>query len=141
MQTDRSAHRIAAFPLPTAAVFDLTGAVIYRVVRSGLPEPPPNPEAGAAFRDSAAILRDAHREASSHASGRGGDLDQLASLVYERPAERLGQHQEPAGEMPSVEEAVALRERAANRLKLTSQAAPTPRPSMMNAQASAASDR
>ena len=40
------------------------------------------------------------------------DLDQLAGLVYERLAERLGQQQEPAGEMPSVEEAVALRERA-----------------------------
>jgi len=71
MQTDRSARRIAAFSLGTAAIFDLTGAVIYRVMRSGLPEAPPSPGAGAAFRDSAAILRDAHREASSHARGHG----------------------------------------------------------------------
>ena len=71
MHTDRSAHRIAAFSLGTAAVFDLTGAVIYRVMRSGLPEPPPGTGAGAAFAESAAILRDAHREASSHARGRG----------------------------------------------------------------------
>ena len=69
MQTDRSAHRIAAFSLGTAAIFDLTGAVIYRVLRSGLPEPPPGTGAGAAFRESTAILRDAHREASSHARG------------------------------------------------------------------------
>jgi hypothetical protein len=72
MQTDRSAHRIAAFSLGTAALFDLTGAVIYRVMRSGMPEPPPGPGPGTAFRESAAILRDAHREASSHARGRAG---------------------------------------------------------------------
>jgi hypothetical protein len=40
------------------------------------------------------------------------DLDHLADLVYERLAEKLGQHPEPSGEMPSVDETVALRERA-----------------------------
>lgn len=71
MQTDRSVHRIAAFSLGTAAIFDLTGAVIYRFMRSGLPEPPPAATAGAVFRESAGMIRDAHREATSRARGAG----------------------------------------------------------------------
>ena len=44
------------------------------------------------------------------------ELDQLAGLVYERLAGQLGQPPQPVpaepGDMPSVDEAVALRERA-----------------------------
>lgn len=40
------------------------------------------------------------------------DLDHVAGLVYERLAERIDQRLESSGELPSVEEAVALRERA-----------------------------
>jgi hypothetical protein len=72
MQTDRSAHRIAAFSLGTAAIFDLTGALIYRVMRSGLPEPPPEAPAGAAFRESTVMISEAHREAVAHAHGPNG---------------------------------------------------------------------
>jgi len=40
------------------------------------------------------------------------DVDLLAGLVYEKVSERIGHRLDVAGEMPSVEEAVALRERA-----------------------------
>jgi hypothetical protein len=46
------------------------------------------------------------------ASPAGVDVDRLASLVYDRISDRVGQPTEVAGEMPSVEEAVTLRERA-----------------------------
>jgi hypothetical protein len=68
MQTDRSAQRIAAFSLGTAAIFDLTGAAIYRILRRALPAPPPESAAGA-FRESAATLREARREAVAAARG------------------------------------------------------------------------
>ena len=42
----------------------------------------------------------------------GLDLDHLASLVYERIGERIEQPPDTQGEMPSVAEAVALREQA-----------------------------
>jgi len=51
-----------------------------------------------------------HPEPASPAAG--VDVDRLASLVYERISDRMGQPAEVAGEMPSVEEAVTLRERA-----------------------------
>jgi hypothetical protein len=38
MQTDFS-HQFAALALGTTAIFDVTGAVIYRVLRAGLPRP------------------------------------------------------------------------------------------------------
>jgi hypothetical protein len=42
----------------------------------------------------------------------GMDVDRLADLVYDRISDRVGQHTDVTGEMPSVEEAVTLRERA-----------------------------
>jgi hypothetical protein len=63
---------MAAFSLGTAAIFDLTGAVIYRIMRSGLPASPPAAPAGAAFQESAAIIRAAQREAINRARGRSG---------------------------------------------------------------------
>ena len=71
MQTDRSAQRIAAFSLGTAAIFDLTGAVIYRALRGALPAPPPESAAGP-FRESTAILSEARREAVTPDCGRDG---------------------------------------------------------------------
>ena len=41
MPTERSAHRVASFSLGTTAIFDLTGAVIYRILRASLPPAPP----------------------------------------------------------------------------------------------------
>lgn len=70
MQTDRSAQRIAAFSLGTAAIFDLTGAVIYRALRGALPDPPAPGSAARVFQESTATIRAAHREAISHAGAR-----------------------------------------------------------------------
>jgi hypothetical protein len=51
-----------------------------------------------------------HEDPASPAVGM--DVDRLANLVYDRISDRVGPPAEVAGEMPSVEEAVTLRERA-----------------------------
>ncbi len=66
MQTE-SSHRFAALALGTTAIFDVTGAVIYRVLRAGLPPPPPPDSAAGPFRQATRELRDAHHEAISRA--------------------------------------------------------------------------
>ena len=62
MPTDRSVRRLLAFALGSAAIFDVTGAVIYRVLRTGLPPSPQEPRAGP-FQLSTMTIQDAHREA------------------------------------------------------------------------------
>jgi hypothetical protein len=69
MQTDRS-HRFAALALGTTAIFDVTGAVIYRVLRAGLPPAPPPDTADGPFQQAARELRDAHHEAITRARGK-----------------------------------------------------------------------
>lgn len=71
MQTDRS-HRFAALALGTTAIFDVTGAVIYRVLRAGLPPAPPPDTAGGPFQQATRELRDAHHEAITRARGNDG---------------------------------------------------------------------
>lgn len=61
MQTDRS-RRLAALALGAASIFDLTGAVIYRVFRSSLPPAPLN-DAEGPFQQATRELRAAQREA------------------------------------------------------------------------------
>src|SRR5260221_6540074 len=41
MPTDRSGRRVLSFTMGLSAIFDLTGAAIFRVVRPNLPDPPP----------------------------------------------------------------------------------------------------
>jgi hypothetical protein len=67
-----SSYRFAALALGTTAFFDVTGAVIYRVVRAGLPTPPPPDSAAGPFRQATRELRDAHHEAISRARAKGG---------------------------------------------------------------------
>lgn len=71
MQTDRS-RRFAALALGTTAIFDVTGAVIYRVVRAGLPAPPPPDCAAGPFQQASRELRDAYREAIMRTRGKDG---------------------------------------------------------------------
>lgn len=66
MQADRSG-RLTALALGTTAIFDLTGAVIYRVLRSSLPAPPPPEADGGPFEQASRELRDAQREAVDRA--------------------------------------------------------------------------
>jgi hypothetical protein len=70
MQTDFS-RRFAALALGTTAIFDVTGAVIYRVLRAGLPPPPPPDEGGGPFQQATRELRDAHHEAITRARRKG----------------------------------------------------------------------
>lgn len=80
MQTERS-RRLVALALGATAIFDLTGALIYRVLRSGLPTPPPPPPPGdGPFQQAARELRDAQREAVNRARG-GGDHARKAGGV------------------------------------------------------------
>ena len=69
MPTDRSAQRVASFALGTAAIFDLTGAVIYRMLRSSLPAPPPPGPVTGPVLQSARVIGEAHREALVRAHG------------------------------------------------------------------------
>jgi hypothetical protein len=72
---------------------------------SALPgQPPPGTDAGEPFPGADLSPEE---QAASHA-----DLDEVAGLVYERLSARIEQRLDSAGELPSVEEAVALRERA-----------------------------
>lgn len=62
MQTGRS-HWLTALALGSTAVFDITGALIYRVLRSSLPPPPPRGAGGGPFEQATRELRAAQREA------------------------------------------------------------------------------
>jgi hypothetical protein len=68
---ERSAGRALAFAFGAAALFDITGAIIYRALRSQLPEagevPPEDP-----FQLAAMTLQDAHAEAVMRASAPNG---------------------------------------------------------------------
>jgi len=71
MPTDRSASRVRAFAYGAAALFDITGAIIYRALRSQLPEagqaPPEDP-----FQLATMTLQEAHAEAVLRASEPNG---------------------------------------------------------------------
>lgn len=71
MQMDRS-RRLVALALGTTAVFDVTGTVIYRVLRSGLPPAPPPEPATEPFRQATRDLQDARREAVMRARDEDG---------------------------------------------------------------------
>jgi hypothetical protein len=70
MPTERPAHRFASFSLGTTAIFDLTGAVIYRILRASLPPAPPETlEAGPVLR-ATRVISEAHREVAMRARGK-----------------------------------------------------------------------
>jgi len=67
MPTDRSAGRFQAFAFGAAALFDITGAVIYRALRSQLPAPGQPPQDDP-FQLATITLQDAHSEAVMRAT-------------------------------------------------------------------------
>lgn len=71
MPTDRSARRVLAFALGSAAVFDITGAVIYRVLRGRMPMQVEGPPEGP-FQFSANSIKDAHMEVLMRAADHSG---------------------------------------------------------------------
>ena len=62
MPTDRSGRRVLSFTMGLSAIFDLTGAAIYRMVRPNLPEPPPIGSRPDPFRSAMDTIMAAHRE-------------------------------------------------------------------------------
>ncbi|MGO8885789.1 MAG: hypothetical protein ACLPUO_17650 [Streptosporangiaceae bacterium] len=63
MPSDSSARRVLSFTMGIAALFDLTGATIYRTMRPTMPQAPPaSPEADP-LRSAMATIMAAHREA------------------------------------------------------------------------------
>jgi len=71
MQTHR-ARRLVSLALGATAVFDVTGAVIYRAVRAGLPALPDADSAASPFRQATQDILEARREAITQASGGQG---------------------------------------------------------------------
>jgi hypothetical protein len=71
MVTDRSAGRIRAFAFGAAALFDITGAVIYRALRAEMPEPGTVPSEGA-FQLATKTIEDAYSEAVMRAARTNG---------------------------------------------------------------------
>jgi hypothetical protein len=71
MPTEKPANRLASFSLGTTAIFDLTGAVIYRMLRAGLPPAPPETQRAAPLLRATRVISEAHREVASRARGKG----------------------------------------------------------------------
>src|SRR5262249_45672706 len=78
MPTDRSGrrqHRGLSFALGLSAIFDLTGAAIFRIVRPNLPTPLPIGSRPDPFRSAMDTIMAAHREVVPRRTGPrpGGD--------------------------------------------------------------------
>lgn len=69
MQTDRP-RKLVSLALGSTALFDITGTVIYRIVRSGLP--PPGAPPASPFKQATATLLEARKEAITQASAKQG---------------------------------------------------------------------
>jgi len=63
MPTDASARRVLSFTMGIAAIFDLTGAVIYRAIRPRIPECSPPMADADPFRSAMRTIMSAHRDA------------------------------------------------------------------------------
>ena len=72
MPTQRSGRRVLAFKMGMSAIFDLTGATIFRVVRQVLPEPPPPGSRSDPFRSAMDTIMAAHREVAVRARDKSG---------------------------------------------------------------------
>jgi hypothetical protein len=62
-------RRLVSLALGTTAIFDVTGAVIYRAVREGMPPPPAPGSAVGPFQQATRELLDARHEAIRQARG------------------------------------------------------------------------
>ena len=69
MPTDRSAGRVLAFAFGAAALFDITGAVIYRALRSQLPDAG-HITAEGPFQHATRTIQEAYAETLMRASAR-----------------------------------------------------------------------
>jgi hypothetical protein len=69
MQTDRP-RKLVSLALGSTALFDITGAVIYRIVRSGLP--PPGAPPASPFKQATAALLEARHEAITQTRAKQG---------------------------------------------------------------------
>ena len=72
MPTDRSGRRGQSFTLGLSAIFDLTGATIFRMAAWSLPEPPPVRARPDPFRSAMDTIMAAHREVIAGRSDRSG---------------------------------------------------------------------
>ncbi len=72
MPTDGSARRVLSLRLGISAILDMTGATIFRVVRPGLPEPPPPGSRPDPFRAAMDTIMAAHREVVVQARDKSG---------------------------------------------------------------------
>jgi hypothetical protein len=70
MRTDRSARRVLAFTMGIAAIFDLTGAVTYRVLHPTLPDPPKRD--ADPFQSAMGTILSAHRDAVTRKRDQSG---------------------------------------------------------------------
>lgn len=62
MPTEGPARWVLSIRLGISAILDLTGTTIFRVVRPGLPEPPPRGSRPDPFRAATDTIMAAHRE-------------------------------------------------------------------------------
>jgi hypothetical protein len=72
MPTDRPARRVLSLTMGLSAIFDLTGATIYRIVRPTLPEPPPIGSRPDPFRSAMDTIMAAHREVIMRTQDKSG---------------------------------------------------------------------
>jgi hypothetical protein len=70
MPTDVRARWVLSLRLGISAILDLTGTTIFRVVRPGLPDPPPRGSRPDPFRAATDTIMAAHREVVVQAPGK-----------------------------------------------------------------------
>jgi hypothetical protein len=68
MPTIASARRVLSFTMGIAAIFDLTGATVYRMMRPSLPECPQQTADDNPLRSAMSTIMAAHRDAVVRAS-------------------------------------------------------------------------
>jgi len=72
MPTERSARRVLGIAMGIAAIFDLTGTTVYRMMRPVLPPSPPREDEDP-FRSAMSTVMAAHRETAGRARHEGGE--------------------------------------------------------------------
>jgi hypothetical protein len=72
MPKPRSARRVLFLIMGISAIFDLTGAVIFRAVRPSLPESPPTATRADPFQSAMDTIMAAHREVIMRAHDTNG---------------------------------------------------------------------